>query len=208
MPQSPARAKPLAEPLPLTSESAVALVAANLVPLAGVLFFGWDLGSIMVLYWVESGVIAFYTVLKIAIVGKLAALVAAPFFVGHFGGFMAGHFLLIYGLFLRGQNGGWTPGVEAELHAIFIPIWTSIAALFISHGVSFFTNFIGQREYEGASVSGLMTAPYNRVIVMHLTLILGGWIILLIGMPTGALVVLLVLKTAVDLQAHRHEHAR
>jgi hypothetical protein len=37
--------------------------------------------------------------------------------------------------------------------------------------------------------------------------VVGGWIILLIGMPTGALVVLLVLKTAVDLRAHRNEHA-
>ena len=51
-----------------------------------------------------------------------------------------------------------------------------------------------------------MTAPYNRIMVMHLTLIFGGWIILLIGMPIGALVVLVLLKTAVDLQAHRKEH--
>ena len=91
--------------------------------------------------------------------------------------------------------------------AIFTPIWISIAALFISHGVSFFTNFIGEREYEAATVSGLMHAPYYRVIVMHMTLLFGGWIVMLIGMPAGALVVLLLLKTAVDLHAHRREHA-
>ena len=205
-PQPAPRPTPAAEPLPLSAESAIALVIANFVPLVGVLFFGWDLGDIMVLYWVESGVIAFYTVLKIAIVGKLAALVAAPFFVGHFGGFMAGHFLLIYSLFLRGLMPARAPGATAELWAIFVPIWTSIAALFISHGVSFVTNFIGQREYEGASVKALMTAPYNRIIVMHLTLIFGGWIVLLIGMPTGALVLCSLLKTALDLHAHRKEH--
>jgi hypothetical protein len=120
---------------------------------------------------------------------------------------MAGHFLLIYGMFLRETSVGWAPGAVDALWAIFIPIWVSIAALFISHGISFYTNFIGEREYEGATVSGLMTAPYNRIIVMHLTLIFGGWIILLIGMPTGALVLLLLLKTAADLHAHRHEHA-
>jgi uncharacterized protein DUF6498 len=196
---APARPPTPAVPLPLPSESAIALVIANFVPLVGVLFFGWDLGDVMVLYWVESGVIAFYTVLKIAIVGKLAAIVAAPFFIGHF--------LLIYGLFLRGNTGGRTPGAAAELSAVFIPIWTSIAALFISHGVSFFTNFMGQREYEDASVSALMTAPYNRVLVMHFTLIFGGWIILLLGTPTGALVVLLAVKTLLDLRAHRREHA-
>ena len=103
------------------------------------MFFGRDLGDIMVSYWVESGVIAFYAVLKIAIVGKLAALVAAPFFIGHFGGFMAGHFLLIYSLFLRGLIPGRAPDAITELSAVFVPIWTSIAALFISHGVSFVT---------------------------------------------------------------------
>ena len=200
------RPSPAAEPLPLSSESAIALVIANIAPLAGVLFLEWDLGDIMVLYWVESGVIAFYSLLKIAVVGKLVALVAAPFFIGHFGGFMVGHFLFIYALFLRGIGGAWPSGAAAELYAIFMPIWMSIAALFISHGVSFFTNFVGQREYAGGSVKALMTAPYNRIIVMHLTLIFGGWIIMLIGMPVGALVVLVLLKTAVDLQAHRKEH--
>jgi hypothetical protein len=206
-PRSSRRPASRPTPSPATSEPAVALLVANAVPLVGVLFFGWDLGDIMVLYWLESGVIAFYTVLKIAIVGKLGALVAAPFFVGHFGGFMTGHFLLIYALFLRGGRAGWAPGAGAELYAIFIPIWTSIAALFISHGVSFYMNFLGEREYEDATVSGLMTAPYTRIMVMHLTLIFGGWIILLMGMPTAALAVLLVLKTAFDLQAHQREHA-
>jgi hypothetical protein len=204
--QSTAGEAPRAVSRPATSGSSVALVAANVVPLAGVLFFGWDLGNIMLLYWAESGVIAFYTVMKIAIVGRLAALVAAPFFIGHFGGFMTGHFLLVYGLFLRGI--GWQPpGAAGALYAIFVPSWGSLAALFISHGISFLTNFIGQREYDGATVSALMAEPYHRVVLMHLTLILGGWVVLLIGMPAGAIVVLLVLKTAVDLQAHRKEHA-
>ena len=78
-------------------------------------------------------------------------------------------------MFLREKVDGWAPG--GGIRVIFVPIWTSIAALFISHGVSFFTNFIGEREYEGATVSGLMAAPYHRVMVMHLTLIFGGWII-------------------------------
>ena len=190
--------------LPTPALSTISLIAANLVPVGGVLFFGWDLGNIMLLYWVESGVIAFYTAIKIAMVAKFAAIAAVPFFIGHFGGFMTGHFLLIYALFLR--NTEWQAMGAAEgMRAIFTPVWGSIAALFISHGVSFYTNFIGAREYEGATVSGLMTSPYNRVLVMHLTLIFGGWIILLFGMPAGALVVLLLLKTAVDLQAHQRE---
>ena len=184
------------------------MIAANVLPLAGVSFFGWDLASVIVLYWAESAVIAFYTVLEIAMVGRFAALFEVPFFIGHFGGFMAGHFLLIYALFVRGVDAtGPAPGVREALLGIFGPLWTSLAALFISHGVSFFTNFVGRREYEGATANALMTAPYSRIVVMQLALIFGGWVIMLLKSPVPALALLVLIKTAADFSAHRKEHA-
>jgi hypothetical protein len=171
-----------------------------------VLFFGWDLPSVLVLFWIESAVIGFYTILKMAVVGKLAAIFAVPFFIGHFGAFMAGHFLLIYSLFVRGAHAtGQAPGAREALLSIFTPLWLSVAALFISHGVSFFANFLGRREYVGTTMSALMTAPYNRIIVMQLALIFGGWIILLLKSPVPALALLVLLKTALDFNAHRKE---
>jgi hypothetical protein len=47
------------------SRTAVLLVAANAVPLAGVLFFGWSLWTILVLYWVENGIVGFWTLPRI-----------------------------------------------------------------------------------------------------------------------------------------------
>lgn len=196
-------------PPSLASLSGLALIGANLIPLAGVLFFGWDLASVIVLFWAESAVIGFYTVLKMAIVGKLPAIFAVPFFMGHYGGFMAMHFLLIYTLFMRGPHAAGTePGVREALLGIFAPLWPSLAVLFLSHGVSFFQNFLGRREYEGTTMTVLMTAPYNRIIVMQLALIFGGWIILLLKSPVPALALLILLKTALDFTAHRQEHAR
>jgi Family of unknown function (DUF6498) len=195
-------------PPALTSPSGLALIAANLVPLAGVLFFGWDLASVIVLFWAESAVIGFYTVLKMAVVGKLAALAMVPFFIGHFGGFMAGHFLLIYELFVRGAFAtGPAPAARKALYALFTPLWPSLAALFISHGVSFVDNFLGRREYVGATMKALMMAPYSRIIVMQLALIFGGWIILLLKSPVPALALLILFKTALDFTAHRKEHS-
>ena len=199
---------PDAPPTSVASPSGLALIAANLLPLAGVLFFGWDLTQVIVLFWAESGVIAFYTALKMAVVGKFAAIFAVPFFIGHFGGFMAAHFLLIYAFFVRGFDAsGAAPGAREALLGIFDPLWVSLAGLFISHGVSFFTNFIGRREYAGTTVNALMTAPYNRIIVMHLALIFGGWVIMALKSPVPALAILVLLKTALDLSAHRKEHA-
>jgi uncharacterized protein DUF6498 len=53
----------------------------------------------------------------------------------------------------------------------------------------------------------VMAAPYNRIIVMQFAIIFGGWIIMLLGSPVGALVLLVLLKTALDFNAHRKEHS-
>jgi hypothetical protein len=185
----------------------MALIAANLLPVAGVLLFGWDLAAVMVLYWAESAVIGVYTMIKMSIVGKFGALFAVPFFLGHFGAFMAAHFAFIYFLFVHPD--GQIPrdvGAYDELHAIFLPLWPALLALVVSHGISFFLHFIGNREYVGNSMSALTAAPYKRVIIMHVTVILAGWIVLALGTPVPAMLVLIVLKLIVDVRAHRREH--
>lgn len=211
--RTPVRAKPTpareGPPPPLTSPSALALIGANIVPLGGVIFFHWNLGDIMVLFWAESAVIGFWNLIKLAIVGKWAVLLVGPFFAGHFGGFMAGHFLFIYYFFVRGIDAsGPEPDVWVALPDLFVPLWPALAALFISHGVSFFTNYIGRREYVGVEVKTQMAEPYKRIIVMHLTIIFGGMLTMIFRTPTAALFLLIALKTAADLYAHRKEHSR
>jgi hypothetical protein len=60
-------------PLPIT---VLFLIAVNLIPLFGVLFFGWSLFSIMFLYWIENGIIGFFNILKSALgeTGRLTGL--------------------------------------------------------------------------------------------------------------------------------------
>ena len=48
-----------------TSRSAIVLLVANLIPLVGVLFFNWSLLTILVLYWIENGIVGFWNVPKI-----------------------------------------------------------------------------------------------------------------------------------------------
>ncbi len=52
----------------------IPLIAANAAPIVGVLFFGWDLLSIMFLYWMETAVVTFYGLLKVVKVGGLVVL--------------------------------------------------------------------------------------------------------------------------------------
>ena len=75
-------------PAGLLSSSALVLILANLVPIAGTVFLGWKLSDVMVIYWAESAVIGFFNLCKIVVIGRWSAVLAGPFFLGHFGGFL------------------------------------------------------------------------------------------------------------------------
>lgn len=42
------------------------MLLANLMPLAGVLFLGWEPGALLFVYWLESAVVGFFNVIKMA----------------------------------------------------------------------------------------------------------------------------------------------
>ncbi len=199
--------QPDGEPLSLTSPSTLVLILVNLVPLAGAAFLGWDLGNVMVLYWAESAVIGFFNVCKIIVISRWFALLAVPFFIGHFGGFMAVHFLFIYGLFIQGPQ-DTSGGDLTEVAQMFIHLWPALALLFVSHAFSFVRNFLGRREYRNRSAKNLMSEPYGRIIFMHLVVILGGGLTLVLGESTPVLMVVIALKIWIDVKAHLKQRVK
>lgn len=183
------------------------LVLANAVPVVGAFFWGWDLANVMVLYWAESAVIGFFNICKIIVIGRWAALLAAPFFAGHFGGFMAVHFLFLYSLFVKGpQNLG--DADLSEVWQMFTLLWPALAVLFISHAYSFFVNFIGRKEYRSRTVQTQMSEPYRRIVFMHLVLIVGGGLTMVLGGSAPVLMLVIAIKVWVDVHAHLKERAK
>ena len=196
----------VATPVSLISPSTLALIASNLVPLIGAFFFDWRLSELMVLYWSESAVIAVYNLAKMAYVEKWAVVFTGIFFLAHFSGFMAIHFLFIYNLFVEGpQHAG--SGDLKEVANMFIALWPALVALVISHGVSFVMNFVGKQEYKRVTAKQLMSAPYNRIVLMQVTLIFGGFITLAFGDPVPVLLMFVLIKIIMDVRAHLKEHS-
>ena len=274
-----------------TSRSALVLLVANLIPLVGVVFFGWSLLTILVLYWIENGIIGFWNVPKIVMAqgsvmptlpdmppGAALAATGSPekaaelqeqwrrtqaaqaalnasgattarpvqpgflgpraaarlsviprtataiFFSFHYGMFWLGHGIFVFALpafagvgFGPSRVGPGDICQDATGFPIPCPdstfgeiVWASVLlggiALFLSHGASFLLNYIGRAEYVTASPTNQMFSVYGRVIVLHLTIILGSVIAAVLGAPIGALLVLVVLKTAFDLGLHLREH--
>lgn len=202
----------------------IALVVANAIPLLGVLLFGWSVWTILIVYWLENGIVGAFNVLKMSraqggddgsarnwtLNGRPAASVAKGgligFFVMHYGLFWAVHGVFVFMLPLFASMG--PDGSDIGPAPDFWTILFAVAALFISHGVSYLFNFIGSGEYKRTSPVRQMFSPYGRLVVLHVTIILGAIAIATTGAPVAAIVVLVVLKTALDLGLHLREHRR
>ena len=211
------------------SLSLASLIAANLVPLVGVLFLGWDAAFIVLLYWTENIVIGFYSMLKIALLRvehpllHLGKFLAIPFFTVHFGGFCAVHGIFLLEFFkLGGETGSaltsgpsWVgPFVFVQLLVSVIKqLWQNhpagmqwpVLGLLVSHGISFFQNFVGKKEYAELTTQKLMAQPYRRIVVMHLAIIAGAIPIMLLESPATLLCILVLLKIGLDVHLHLKE---
>jgi len=207
------------------------LLAANAVPLVGVLFFKWDVSVVVLLYWAENLAVGFYNVLKMAFakvahpIEHLAKLFMIPFFIVHYGGFTAVHGFFILAIFSKGEQGPQMTGSEqwpcvfVFLQMLFnivmhimltIPpaVRLAVLLLFVSHGVSFVYNYLIKGEYANAKAKKLMCQPYARVFVMHITILGGGFGLTILGSPVALLIVLVVLKTIIDVNLHLREHKK
>jgi hypothetical protein len=215
-----------------------ALIVANAIPLFGVLFLGWNVWTILTIYWLENGVVGFFNVLKMSraegtlpvgsgvvatvngrpIAGSGKA-VLIPFFILHYGLFWLIHgiFILTLPMFVAFGGGGvfdgggfFDGGAPSDRGAGIASDPGAVAlvliGLFISHGISYRLNYIGRGEYLRTSVIRQMAAPYGRLVILHVTIILGGMAIALTGAPAAAVFVLVLLKTALDLGFHLAEH--
>ena len=199
------------------------LLAANVLPLAGVMLWGWKVFDIMLLYWIENVIIGVFNILKmLTLMARRKiwpAIPIVPFFAVHYGIFCAGHgafIILLFGLRAKeGQVIEWAQ-VEGLLAGLFSePMFLlALAGLVCSHGFSFFYNYLGlyNRESRGeaaeASLPKLMHAPYGRIMILHITIILGGGAAMAAGEPVWALILLTVFKTIADLRAHQRTHAK
>lgn len=191
----------------------LALVAANLVPLVGVLWLGWEIFPLMFLFWSENVIVGGFNVLKMltasggGLAGHLGKLFLIPFFFVHYGMFTMVHGVFVVGLF----GGQFRHGASFPDEHFFWSViekyhlgW-AILGLIVSHGISFVTNYIGKGEFRRASVQQLMQQPYGRIVVMHLAILGGAFLMAALHSPVWGLVFLIALKIALDVREHLKE---
>jgi hypothetical protein len=197
----------------------VALVVANLIPLIGVLFFGWSVWNILVIYWLENGIVGLINVLKMSVAtgdevtpgvtlmvnGRPATSATKmgliPFFIVHYG-----IFWFVHGIFVLTLPAFFSLMSDDGMTLDLGPVVFAALGLAISHGLSFWWNFLHGGEYRRTAAAALMFAPYKRLVALHITIIFGAFAVMFTGAPAAAVAVLVAIKTAIDLGLHLAEH--
>lgn len=188
---------------------------ANLVPLYGVLFRGWEAFPLLVLFWAENVVIGVLNVARMLCLNPAdpalwaAKLGMAGFFCVHYGMFTAGHGVFVLsGLF--GSQHYKVDGLDVRGPALAairdFDLWLPLGVLATSHLFSFLWNYLYRGEVRSAQLQELMMKPYARVVVLHVTILIGGIAAAALGSPLWMLLLLVGLKIFIDLAAHLKEH--
>jgi hypothetical protein len=194
-------------------------VAVNLLTLVGVLALGWPAGNVFLLFWCENVVLGLVTLVRIgtAEVTPAGRGGTAFFFVLHYGIFAVVHLAFTAGV-------AWRLGADPSFLLLGLPV----ALLVVRYTVELVTTWFGGEGLRRAtSPRQAMAAPYPRVVVLQVAVILAFLILMAsffaglpdsplagfgrfldalppwLGRPEVLAVVVLVLKTVVDLVTTR-----
>lgn len=212
------------QPQRLRKRAVAGIIVGNLIPVFGVLFMGWDAGAILILYWIENFIVGAFTVPRIltaqgpapaagSVIGgtPLAARMSiAVFFCVHYGIFWAVHGVFTFLLaasFGSGVPGDPFAGVGSpkDEAASFLGgdlVWTfglGVLALIAIHAVSFWRDWIRSDLRRTATPAEEMGRPYGRLIVLHVTILLGAFGLASVGAPGWTMLLLCVGKMVIEL---------
>ncbi|MGF1677982.1 MAG: DUF6498-containing protein [Candidatus Methylacidiphilales bacterium] len=157
-------------------------------------------------------------------------LFLVPFFMLHYGGFCAVHGMFVILLSSGGLGSssgnvaktlgmndvwGWGPLVFVGLFIQVVRhawdmlgpegVW-GVWALVTSHGISLMLHYFLGGENQRATLSGLMMAPYARIVVLHIAIIAAAVPVMMMGSPVALLTLLVIGKVLLDAHLHLKSH--
>ena len=201
------------------------VVAANLVPLAGALFFGWNAFDCLALYWFENWIVFALTLAKVKTLvahGADWGMPATPvpavnvLRVIFFGGLYVS-LTVFHGELLFATLPSALPGSDANAPRIlgFLELLNRVAAMFrkepmlvagllalaAGHVILYLREFVQKQDHGGLTVDALLRRTMQRVPTLHFVLLGGGAAVLFLGFGSflPALAILVILKSLMEI---------
>ena len=187
-------------------------IAAAVIVAYGVLVLDWSVFVVIALFWFENVVIGVLNVAKMLVAGArigslglIAALALATFFTVHYGMFTVGHGVFVASLFGKAELGG-------SLNGLFAPVgrmlgylltdregWFAAASIALLQTAAFLRWWSTTQGVQIAALPNLMFAPYGRIVVLHVTIIVSGILVGMLNQPILGALLLIALKLIFDI---------
>jgi hypothetical protein len=155
----------------------------------------WSVFALLGLYWFENAVSGVLQFLKLRRTERAQtrrdAFGMSGFFAVHYG-----LFTLVHGIFVLVFFGFLMPGARDGGASLW---WASAAVVASGLIADYRRRFVHGDEALRASVERLMFEPYGRIVVLHLVVLVGGWLALSAQQPRLVLLLLIGLKLIVEL---------
>jgi hypothetical protein len=186
------------------------LVLSNLLTIIWAIVEGWSVGVVMWSYWSQSvsiGILWFFKILCLKDFSTEGIEIpvgrpVAPTTSGKIE--CALSFIAIYGLAHYMYSGGLRIVFPSVTRDAILPI---AILFFLCQCFSFFYNR-KWKEAQKSNMGNVMLFPYLRIIPMHLSFIVGGFVVYMIGGTFSSrivLVIFMLLKTFADVYMHAVE---
>lgn len=193
-----------------TLRRAAAIVSAAMIA-GGIVFFGWSTFTVLGLYWLENVVIGGFVALRLLAAGARSeryaeSLASMLFFTVHYGMFCLVHGFFIAALFgeLRNLDGLVEPVLLMVLRIAGDAIGLLVVAAMVAAAAFDAWQAIGDVEADDERAIGrIMFEPYGRIVVLHLALIGGGFVMQTLQWPPLAALLLVAGKLVYDLRDRR-----
>ncbi|HEX4507824.1 MAG TPA: DUF6498-containing protein [Alphaproteobacteria bacterium] len=198
--------------------------AGNMLQVYGVLYWGWDMFQILMLYWMETAVIAFWGLLRLAVLpegllgemtvngrvvaatNKLLLLMFVPFVVIS----MAAHLLILWAVFAGTSAAGVHSAVSfVDKFIVASGAWKPLLFTWLAGAVGFYQSpkraFLARRQIpdvanqHGDGVGPAIGGTLGRIVMLQVATIIGAMLARSYG-TIAPWLILIGLKTLTDYQ--------
>lgn len=189
---------------------AVLIILLNALPLYALFYWHWQVFDMIFLYWLENLVIGIFAALSVLLHPARSVLAVckqsfiAVFFTVHFGIFCTLHGLFVFILF-----GGYAEvfNHHSLLYTMIWPLLQQNGLIYCAISLLLLNAFYWLLDMHKVYTSEITEArmpesPYQRIAILHITLIASGFIIGAIKDPAWGLIFMVMLKILLDLFNH------
>jgi hypothetical protein len=187
------------------SKSFELLIIVNLLPLFGVFFLNWSAITVILIYFLETFIVGIMNILKMAHPHQRKMKTTLNKRTNTASGQWS---LILFFVFLKPKG-----SLSYILSNFFTyDVIAEIGLISFYHFYSYLKNYIGMKEFKKTHLGILFIAPYKRILIQHLFVMIAGFFILSMSDSSSnrviALILFIVIKSILDIRAHTISHTK